>query len=96
MEYTINQTKTFSSWLKNLKDNVAKIAIIRRIAKLEKGLFGDSKYISDGIYELRIDINQGYRVYFTNDNGNIILLLVGGNKSTQRRDIEKAKEVKNG
>jgi len=96
MKYDVKQTETFSLWLKKLKDRIAKIAILRRIVKLQDGVFGDSKYISDGIYELRINISKGYRVYFTNEENLLLILLIGGNKSTQSKDIEKAKELKNG
>lgn len=93
VEYEVRQTAVFSKWLKRLKDAVAKLAITRRIARLESGNFGDSKSVGGGVFELRIDVGKGYRVYFTNKGGKIVILLVGGDKSTQEKDIGTAKEM---
>lgn len=93
MNYEIRQTKKFSKWLKNLKDSIAKIAIARRIVRMEEGNFGDSKSIGDKVFELRIDVGKGYRIYFTNKNCKIVFLLVGGDKSTQDKDIDAAKKM---
>ena len=93
MEIEVKQSAIFAQWLDKLKDKVAKASIVRRIVRLRKGNFGDSKSIGDSVFELRVDVGKGYRVYFMNENGKIILLLVGGDKSTQQRDIEKAKEM---
>ncbi|WP_296327728.1 type II toxin-antitoxin system RelE/ParE family toxin [uncultured Treponema sp.] len=91
--YEVLQTKLFSKWLKKLKDNIAKIAIVRRLGRLENGNFGDSKFVGDSVFELRIDVGKGYRIYFTNKEKEIVILLVGGEKSTQDEDIKKAKEM---
>ena len=91
--YEVLQTKLFSKWLKKLKDNIAKIAIVRRLGRLENGNFGDSKFVGDNVFELRIDVGKGYRIYFTNKEKEIVILLVGGEKSTQDEDIKKAKEM---
>ena len=64
-----------------------------RIRRLEAGNLGDTKPVGGGIHELRIDYGQGYRMYFVNENGEIIILLVGGDKSSQQRDIKQAKEL---
>lgn len=93
MNYEIRQTKKFSKWFKNLKDSIAKIAIARRIVRMEEGNFGDSKSIGDKVFELRIDVGKGYRIYFTNKNCQIVFLLVGGDKSTQDKDIDAAKKM---
>lgn len=93
MEYEVRQTAVFSGWLKALKDNTAKIAIARRIVRLGNGNFGDSKSVGDKVFELRIDVSKGYRVYFTNKDGKIVILLVGGDKSSQQSDIRAAKEM---
>lgn len=93
MNYEVRQTKEFSKWLKNLKDSIAKIAIARRIVRMEEGNFGDSKSIGDKVFELRIDVSKGYRIYFTNKNCKIVFLLVGGDKSTQDKDIDAAKKM---
>ena len=87
----VRRTDEFAQWLKRLKDSDAKSRInlrIRRIAPL-----GDYKPVGDGVYELRIDYGPGYRMYFAQRGKEIILLLIGGDKSSQQRDIKKAKEL---
>lgn len=91
--YEIVETKVFARWLDKLKDTKAKISIARRVERMSVGLFGDSKFVGDGVSELRIDVGAGYRIYYVIQNDKIIILLVGGNKSTQSRDIVKAKEM---
>ena len=86
----VNKTDVFDQWMEKLKDARAKIIITARIKRLENGNFGDCKFIRKKVYELRIDYAKGYRVYFTNKNNELVLLLLGGNKSTQNNDIEKA------
>ena len=93
MDYEVRQTKVFSKWFKKLRDTVAKVAIAKRIVRLKDGNFGDSKSVGGGVYELRIDVGKGYRVYFTNKNNKIVILLVGGDKSTQDEDIKTAKKM---
>jgi putative addiction module killer protein len=89
--YKIKQTKLFSTWLTKLKDIKGKISILRRIDRLKNGNFGDYKYISENIYELRISSGPGYRVYYIKDANKIVILLVAGDKSSQNIDIKKAK-----
>lgn len=91
--YEVRQTEVFSKWLSKLKDTIAKIAIARRITRLESGNVGDSKPVGDGVFELRIDVGKGYRVYFTNKDNTIVFLLVGGDKATQDKDIKTAKKM---
>lgn len=91
---TINQTDTFSKWLKNLKDIQAKVNILKRIKRMENGLFGDCKSIEQGLFEMRIDVGQGYRVYYFRQGETIYLLISGGNKSTQQTDIKHALQLK--
>lgn len=79
--------------MSKLKDMIAKVSIVRRIEQIKLGNFGDSKFIGDSVFELRIDVGQGYRVYFKNKENEIIVLLVGGDKSTQEKDIETAKKL---
>jgi len=86
----VNKTDVFDQWMEKLKNARTKIIITVRIKRLENGNFGDCKFIRKKVYELRIDYAKGYRVYFTNKNNELILLLLGGNKSTQNNDIEKA------
>lgn len=92
--YFIEKTTEFDKWLRKLKDLRAKAKIIFRIQKIENDEhFGDCKPVGDGISELRINYAKGYRVYFKEQDGKIILLLAGGDKSTQQQDIKKAKEI---
>lgn len=87
------QTERFAKWLRKLKDDLAKVAIARRIERLEQGNFGDSKSVGDKVFELRIDVGKGYRVYFMDRSSEIIILLVGGDKKTQSDDIKTAKKL---
>ena len=89
--YVLQKTDIFNEWLKRLRDKKALARIIFRMTKMEMGLLGDYKSIGDGISEIRIDYGPGYRLYFTKKNNVIIVLLIGGDKSTQSRDIAKAK-----
>ncbi len=92
--YKIEKTVNFDKWLRKLKDLRAKAKILFRIQKIENdGHFGDHEPVGEGIRELKIDYAKGYRVYFKESDGKIIILLIGGDKSTQQRDIEKAKEI---
>lgn len=94
--FLIEKTTEFDKWLRKLNDITAKAKILFRIQRLEKEeYFGDCKLVGGGIKELRINYSKGYRVYFKETDGRIIILLVGGDKSTQQKDIEKAKEIWN-
>lgn len=91
--YNIQQTQKFSQWLTKLKDMRARIAIMRRVERAQSGNLGDVKSVGESVYEMRIDMGPGYRLYYTIHGDEIIILLVGGDKSTQQRDIEKAIEM---
>jgi len=91
--YAVKEHDLFSKWLLKLKDIRGKVAIIRRVKRLRAGNFGDHKSVGDKVSELRITIGPGYRVYYTQQKDEIIILLIGGDKSTQSKDIEKAKEI---
>lgn len=91
--YSIKQTEIFSKWLHKLKDIKVKVAILRRIERMRQGNFGDVKSLGEDVSEMRLDISTGYRVYFTKHHDEIVFLLNGGDKSTQVRDIQKAKEI---
>lgn len=80
----------YQDWLDSIRDRQAKIAIIRRIARLESGLRGDCKSLRGGIQELRIDTGAGYRIYYAFVGNNVILLTCGGSKHSQNHDIELA------
>ena len=89
----IKQTDTFSRWLTKLKDIQAKVSILRRIERVKEGNFGDYKSICADVSELRITTGPGYRIYYTKKDDEIVILLVGGDKSTQSKDIQKAKQL---
>jgi len=96
MEYTIcimieiRKTAQYNKWFTGLSDRNARARIDIRIRRLQLGNPGDIKPTRDGIFEIRIDYGPGYRVYFVNRNNKVIILLGGGDKSTQDRDINKA------
>ena len=86
----IRQTAAFATWLRTLRDRRAKARIQVRIDRLQLGLPGDVRPVGEGVSEFRIDYGPGYRVYFTRRGQEIIVLLAGGDKRTQDRDIKKA------
>ena len=87
------RTDEFEMWLENLNDLRGKSRIIRRIDRLANGNPGDARPIGKGLSELRLDVGPGYRVYYLQDADTLVLLLCGGDKSTQQKDIEKAHEL---
>lgn len=91
--YKIKSLPEFTEWLDSLNDNLLKGVILARLKRVALGLKGDVKSVGDGVYELRIHMGAGWRVYFTERNGELIVLLYGGNKRTQAKDIKKAKEL---
>lgn len=82
----------FSEWLTSLRDYKARAKIRVRLDRVRLGNFGDCHGVGDGVQELRIDYGPGYRVYFGQEGSTIVLLLCGGDKSTQTKDIETAKQ----
>lgn len=80
----------FTEWLNSLRDPTSRRRILKRLLRLEQGHYGDFESVGDGINELRFFFGAGYRVYFAEDGDTIVILLCGGDKSSQRRDIEKA------
>jgi putative addiction module killer protein len=89
----IRQTEHYIKWFEKLKDRRARARIAIRIRRVSLGNLGDVKPVGDGISELRIDYGPGYRVYFTQRNNQLIILLAGGDKTTQTSDIQKAKKL---
>lgn len=89
----IKKTDVFAKWFDHLKDRRAKIIIIQRIVRISDGLLGDFKSVGDGVSEIRINYGPGYRVYCTMRGNDLIILLCGGEKSTQQEDIKKAKNL---
>ncbi len=90
---TILRTAEFDRWLGALRDRKAQARILARIASAQHGNFGDSKALGEGVSEMRIDVGGGYRMYFMRRGGTVYLLLAGGDKSTQTRDIQRAKRM---
>ena len=82
----------YLDWLRKLRDVTARIAVDRRVNRIELGNFGDHKFCRDGVWELRIDVGAGYRVYYAIADKEIVLLLCGGDKRTQDTDIDRACE----
>ncbi|MFJ3484848.1 type II toxin-antitoxin system RelE/ParE family toxin [Pseudomonas sp. NPDC090202] len=93
MVYTVRQTKTFAAWHSGLRNLQARFAIARRIDRARAGNFGDSKALGSSLWEMRIDMGQGYRVYFIYRDGAVIVLLAGGDKSSQDADIRHARTM---
>ena len=90
----IRQTEVFARWFDGLRDQRARMRITARIRRLSIGNFGDVKLVGGGISEMRIDYGPGYRIYFFVQRGEaLVILLAGGDKSTQSRDIARAREL---
>ncbi|EDV5024202.1 type II toxin-antitoxin system RelE/ParE family toxin [Salmonella enterica subsp. enterica serovar Ball] len=89
----IIRSETFSDWLSSLKDLRARSRVLARIDRMKEGNFGDSEPIGDGLSEARIHYGPGYRVYFMQQGDVIVLLLCGGDKSSQSKDIKQAKRI---
>jgi putative addiction module killer protein len=89
----VRQTKTFMEWRAGLRDAVARKRIGARIDRLSFGNFGDAKPVGEGVSELRLDFGPGYRIYFVQRGDVLVILLCGGDKSAQARDIAKAKRL---
>ncbi|WP_316228128.1 MULTISPECIES: type II toxin-antitoxin system RelE/ParE family toxin [unclassified Bradyrhizobium] len=89
----VRETPDFTKWLAALKDQRARLQIVRRISRVAAGNFGDTKSVGGAVSELRIDHGPGYRVYFTRRGEVVVILLCGGDKRTQSKDIRKAKEI---
>lgn len=93
IEYvTPERKKPFSAWLFRLKDVRGRALVQGRLKRIELGNFGDCKHLSGGVWELRINFGPGYRAYFAKEGMSIVLLLCGGDKGSQKRDVQKAIE----
>ena len=90
---TFHRSDEFDAWLTAMKDKVGRARIVHRIRSAEHGNFGDCEAVGDGVSEMRIHFGPGYRVYFNRRGEVLYLLLVGGDKSTQKRDIKRAIEM---
>jgi putative addiction module killer protein len=90
---TFLRSDDFDAWLASLKDKVGRARIVHRIRAAEHGNFGDCEPVGEGVSEMRVHFGPGYRVYFTRRGDVVYLLLLGGNKSSQKRDIKRAIEM---
>ena len=90
---TIQTTEFFDTWLDQLKDRQARLRIQMRIDRAEQGNFGDVKPVAEGVSEMRIDFGPGYRVFFTQRGLEIVILLAGGSKASQVKDIKTALQL---
>jgi putative addiction module killer protein len=89
----IRQTTEYEKWFESLKDRTARVRVDIRIRRLSLGNAGTVEPVGEGVSELKVDYGPGYRVYFVQHGSQYVLLLVGGDKSSQARDIRKAKEL---
>ena len=89
----IRRTSVYKKWMNSLRDNQARYRILTRIKRLSEGNPGDVKPVGEGISEMRIDYGPGYRVYYKDTGREIIILLCGGDKTTQQEDIARAKHI---
>lgn len=90
--YELTTTQAFDEWLNTL-DSKARARVLTRLIKAELGNLGDVESVGDGVFEMREHFGPGYRVYFINQGGRILVILGGGDKSTQKKDIKKAKAM---
>jgi putative addiction module killer protein len=91
--YTLRQTEELQDWLDGLKDRRAQIRIVARLRLAEAGNLGDWKSVGGDVSEMRVDVGPGYRLYFTRRGSLLIVMLAGGDKSTQSRDIKRAQRI---
>lgn len=91
--YEVTQTGLFAKWLSALRDRKAQTVIAARIDRVRAGNFGNCRALGDGLWELKIDFGPGYRLYYTIENGRLVILLAGGDKSSQERDIAAARKM---
>lgn len=91
--YSVIETEEFSEWLAKLKDRATRIRLSRRLDKARRGNLGDIKPVDDGVFEMREVFGPGWRMYYVERSGALILMLGGGDKSSQTRDIERARQL---
>jgi putative addiction module killer protein len=91
--YSIRPLPEFTAWLDGLRDETVRGVIVARIKRIERGLMGDVESVGDGVSEVRIHIGAGWRLYFIKRGAQIIVLLAGGSKRTQKSDITRAKRL---
>ncbi len=89
----IRFTRIFAKWLANLRDGYGRGRIAARIQRIGLGHFGDSKSVGQGVWELRLDVGPGYRIYYTLIGSEVVVLICGGDKCSQKRDLLRAKAM---
>lgn len=90
-KFKLNDRYPFDDSMQTIKDQQAKDRILARLRRLEQGNRGDHKHIEGRLYELRVDVGQGWRIYYTQENSELVLLMIAGAKPSQRNDIDKIK-----
>ena len=93
MYYEIQYTAVYEEWFEKLKNKTAKNKILVRLARIENGNFGNIKQLTSNLFELKLVYGPGYRIYYTIQDNIVVLLINGGDKSSQQKDIKKAKEL---
>ena len=91
--YTVKQTREFATWFGGIKDKTTRSRIVARIERVQLGNFGDARSVGGGVSELRMAFGPGYRIYFAQAGDTVILLLCGGDKASQVRDIARARAL---
>ena len=90
--YTVKTLPEFDKWLNSLKDNITRLRLGRRLDKAQRGILGDVKPVGDGVFEMREHFGPGWRIYYSQRGETLIVMLGGGDKTSQQADIYKAKE----
>ena len=93
-KYEVNKTGEYAAWLDSLRDKRARIKLVARAERLEDGNFSNTRSVGEGVFEIKIDYGPGYRMYYMLEGTWIVLLLIGGDKSTQTVDIKRARHLK--
>ncbi len=93
MRYKLKTTNIYDKWFKKIKNNQYKARILARLNRIRQGNFGDFKQLEDDLFELRLFFGPGFRIYYTVQEDTVVLMLCGGDKSSQQKDIEKAKII---
>ena len=93
MEYEITTTNVFDKWLRSIKSKRHRARIFTRFDNIHRGNFGDRKSVGRNLFELRFFFGSGYRIYYTIRDKSVVLLLCGGDKSSQQKDVQRAKEI---
>ena len=88
--YTIKRTPQFDAWLKSLRDGMTRIRLVRRLERAQRGALGDVKPVGEGVFEMREFFGPGWRMYYVQQGDVLLIMLGGGDKSSQQRDIERA------